>query len=68
MNVTNKTTRTFDILDLTEQQAQDLLNFCVTAPEHLPMDILDDTTQETLNKLRQALLEAGITRGEQNAS
>ena len=63
MNVANKTTRTFDIFDLTEEQAQDLLNLCIAAPEHLPMDILDDTTQETLNNLRQALLEAGIKKG-----
>jgi len=64
MNVTNKTTRLFSILDITERQAQDLLNLCIAAPELLPMEILDDTTKETLNKLRNALLEAGLKGGE----
>ena len=69
MNVTNKTTKLFSILDITETQAQDLLNLCIAAPEHLPMDILDDTTQETLNNFRQALLAAGLKgKSKQNAS
>jgi len=60
MNVTNKTTKTFDILGLTEQQAQDLL-FIATNEETI--NTLAGREEETLNNLRQALLEAGIKKG-----
>lgn len=63
MNVTNKTTRTFDILDITEDQAQDLLNIAACHE-----DQYTENENETLNNLRKALLAAGLTRkGEQNA-
>ncbi len=73
MNVTNKTTKTFDIFDITEDQAQDLLNIACkkeTPPgmqgDYLP---LTETEVETLNNLRKAFLAAGLTRkGEQDAS
>lgn len=64
MNVTNKTTRLFSILDITEQQAQDLLNIS-TCHE----DQYSESENETLNNLRQAFLAAGLTKkGKQDAS
>ena len=59
MNVTNKTTRTFDILDITEDQAQHLLTFATSA---VIENVLDDDEKETFNCLRQALLAAGLTK------
>lgn len=64
MNVTNKTTRTFDIFDITEDQAQDLLNIAACNE-----DQYSDSENETLNNLRKAFLAGGLTRkGEENAS
>lgn len=66
MNVTNKTTRLFSILDINEQQAQDLLNIACkkeTPPgmkgDYLP---LTESETETLNNLRQAFLAAGLAK------
>lgn len=66
MNVTNKTTRTFDIFDITEDQAQDLLSIACkkeTPPgmqgDYLP---LTESEVETLDNLRKAFLAAGITK------
>ena len=64
MNVTNKTTKTFTISELTEQQAQDLLNMAARIPEDAHRT---DSEKETMNCLRQALLQTGLTRGEQHA-
>lgn len=65
MNVTNKTTRTFDILDLTEQDARNLLEVTIMGEAD---DAISKSAQETLNKLRQALLKAGITKDKTHAS
>ncbi len=66
MNVTNKTTKLFSILDITEQQAQDLL-FIATNQETL--NTLSGSEEETLNNLRQAFLAAGLTKkDDENAS
>jgi len=66
MNVTNKTTRTFDILDITEQQARDLLSLSIKI---FPTEVTA-SEKETLNNLRQALLSAGLQnkKGDENAS
>ncbi len=63
MNVTNKTIRTFDILDITEAQARDLLNIAVNDGSTK----ITESEKETLNNLRQALLAVGITKGEAHA-
>lgn len=65
MNVTNKTEKTFSILDISENQARDLLNVAIMAEDD---DAISKSAQKTLNKLKQELLNAGITRGEPNAS
>ena len=58
MNVQNKTTRTFTIAGITEDQAHDLLRAAARTPE----DAYRTASEvETLNNLRQALLGAGIT-------
>jgi len=58
MNVTNKTTRMFTIFDVTEAQAQDLLSICLAL---FPTEVTA-SEKETLNNLRQALLNAGVTK------
>lgn len=73
MNVTNKTTKTFDILDISEDQAYDLLNIACKkeTPSGMQGDYLPLTQDEaeTLNNLRKAFLAAGLKRkGEQDAS
>lgn len=73
MNVTNKTTRTFDLFDITEDQAQDLLSVACkiqTRPDDQGEYIqLSGGEMETFDILRKALLAAGLTRkGEENAS
>lgn len=72
MNVTNKTIKSFDILGITEKEAQDLLTIAckIETPPGMAGDYLPltKTETETLNKLKKALLDAGITRGEPNAS
>ncbi len=65
MNVTNKTTRTFDVLGITEKEAQDLLNVAIMAEDD---DAISKSAQQTCSKLKKALLDSGITRGEPNAS
>ncbi len=65
MNVTNKTTRTFDILNISEDEAKDLLAVTIMGEDD---DAISKSAQKTLNKLRQALLEAGITMDKKDAS
>lgn len=68
MNVTNKTTKTFTISEITESQAQDLLNIAANCPvEQVQQGVITETQRETLNSLRQALLSVGLTRGDTNA-
>jgi hypothetical protein len=63
MNVSNKTTRTFTIFDVTEDQANDLLAItkeisnCEDAENYYTLEQM-----ETVNNLRQALLNAGVKR------
>ncbi len=57
MNVTNKTTKTFTISEITEAQAQDLINICAVHE-----DQFNESEEETLNSLRQALLQVGLKR------
>ena len=57
MNVTNKTIRTFTVSEITEHQAQDLLSIAA-----LHEDQYTDSETETLNNLRQALLNAGVKK------
>lgn len=62
MNVTNKTTRTYSVSELTEAQAGDLLETCITLSGK-QNDFENDFTLdefETANNLRQALLNAGV--------
>ncbi len=56
MNVTNKTTKTFSISEISESQAQDLLSISVKI---FPTEV-SASEKETLNNLRQALLSAGL--------
>ena len=72
MNVTNKIIKTFDILDISEDQAYDLLSIACKkeTPSGMQGDYLPLTQDEakTLDDLRKALLAAGLTRkGEQDA-
>ena len=63
MNVTTKTTKTFAVTDLTEQQAQDLMNVaCIISDGDRKALALFEGEQETMNNLRQALLQAGVTK------
>lgn len=66
MNVTNKTRKTFSILDITEEQAQDLLSVACkiqTRPDDQGEYIqLTGSEMETLNNFRKALLSAGLTK------
>ncbi len=66
MNVTNKTTKTFTISQISEAQAQDLLSLSVKI---FPTEVTA-SEKETLNNLRQALLSAGLQnkKGDENAS
>ncbi len=62
MNVTTKTVSTY-CLDMTETQAQDLLNFVVKQDSLAAATNLAGPTpreQETLNDIRQALLTSGL--------
>ena len=61
MNVNNTVVRTFSITDITEDQARDLLRVSANEHEHY-----EDDLQETLNNLRQALLNAGVSKGANN--
>ena len=58
MKIKNKTTRTFDIKDVTENQAQDFLSISLKVDKG---EVPSLSELETLNTLRQALLSAGIT-------
>ena len=59
MNVTKKTKVTYSLTDLTEQQAQDLLNISAVHE-----DTYNESETETLDNLRQSLLSAGLVRSE----
>jgi len=66
MNITNKTTKLFSILDITEDQAQDLFEVAIMGEDD---GDISKSEKETLNNLRQAFLAAGLKRkGEQNAN
>lgn len=66
MNITNKTTKLFSILDITEDQAHDLFEVAIMGEDD---DAISRSEKETLNNLRQAFLAAGLSRkGGQNAS
>lgn len=65
MNVTNKTTRTFTISEITEAQALDLVELSIALGEVPPT--FTQSIHETLNNLRQALLSVGLKRGDTNA-
>jgi len=60
MNVTTKTEKTYNLLDMTETQAEDLLKLAMAKPEHVVLDIRDDSIAETLSSVRQALLSVGV--------
>lgn len=64
MNVTQKVEKTFSIRNMTETQAQDLLQLCCEATEHLPQEIVGGTRSETVSAIRQALLGAGLQRAD----
>ena len=59
MNVSKKTEVTYSLTDLTEQQAQDLLNIST-----LHEDTYNESETETLDNMRQTLLSAGLVRSE----
>jgi len=63
MNVTNKTEKTFSILDITENQANDLLTVACKLADGDGYETTRDQ-KETFNDMRQALLQAGITKGD----
>jgi len=62
MDVNTKTETTYDLTGLTETQAQDLLDLC------LMRNLKEGTREETLNTIRQTLLNAGVTATEDKAT
>ncbi|MCK4962695.1 MAG: hypothetical protein KAS19_09415 [Anaerolineales bacterium] len=68
MNASNKTTKTFSLTDMTEDQAQDILTVACKLADG---DGYETTRgqKETFNSVRQALLTAGLTkRADENAN
>jgi len=63
MNVNEKTQKLFKITDITEDQAQALMNIACRACEKAPNNA-DPVELETLNNLRQAFLSAGIQKSD----
>ena len=61
MNVKTETKTRYSITDLTEQQAQDLLQLAANAEGYVALDIQDESIDETLNALRQSLMQSGLT-------
>ena len=62
MNVTTKTVKTF-FVEMTEGQARDLLTMIADDNgEYAQLDIRDRSINETLDALRQALLQIGLTK------
>lgn len=64
MDVKTKVTRTYDLLGLTEQQATDILDVCCGDDSRITLDIRDPALEETLNVLRNDLLNAGAKRSQ----
>lgn len=71
MNVNKKEEVLYSICDVTPAQAQDLLTLSVKANQKCTIDgmkgsyiPIEPNELETLNNLRQALLEAGIKKKE----
>ena len=58
MEVTVKTEKTYAVY-MTESQATDLLQVCVGDPDYVVLDIREPDIEETLNDLREGLLNAG---------
>lgn len=65
MNVTGRTETHYSITDITEQQAQSILEIALTVQQNENDFSLDE--QETANNMRQALLASGLKRGNNNA-
>ena len=71
MNVNKKTDVLYSIMDITPTQAEDLLTLSIKASLQTTIDGMkgfylpvEPAELETLNNLRQALLSAGIKKGE----
>jgi hypothetical protein len=62
MKVKSRTTRTYSITGLTQEEANDILNLCVGDEEHVKLDIVEPSIQITLDKVREALLNSGFKR------
>ncbi len=63
MKATTRTTRTVTLTDITEEDAQALLEVCIAdADSPLRIDIHEGHIQTSLDNYRQALLSAGIKR------
>lgn len=71
MNVTNKTEKTFSILNITEAQAITLLMIAASDERAVKLEVVDGgefAVEETLNNLRQSLMADGLTlQGATNA-
>jgi hypothetical protein len=65
VDIDSTTATTYSVSGITQYQAQNLLQIAIKNGS----DMLDDDEKETLNSLRQALLNAGVIakRGEANA-
>jgi hypothetical protein len=59
VDVTVKTEKTYLVV-MTESQATDLLQVCVNDPDYVALDIREPSIEETLDDLRQVLLNAGV--------
>jgi len=67
VNANKKTTETFSLTDMTEDQAQNILNVACKLADGDGYETTDEE-KETFNNVRHALLRAGLTRtGEPNA-
>jgi len=61
MNASNKTTKTFSLFDMTEDQAQDILTVACKLADGDGYETTPEQ-KETFNNVRQALLAAGLTK------
>lgn len=61
MNVNKKEEVLFSIMDITPEQAKDLLSISIKSAT---LAVLTLEECETSSNLRQALLQAGVTKGE----
>jgi hypothetical protein len=66
MDIKTKVERTFTLENITETQAVDLLNLAIETGQDKSAQeyYFNTTTLETLDALRQALLNAGVGRTE----